>query len=158
MSRHGGGSFQNLRLRHAQLVFHVEGAGGDEEMDPGIGGMLHSVPGGVDVQHVCPGQRGDGAVLHRGGDGAYALKIAGGGDGKAGFDHIDLQLLQTLRDLDLLSQVHGAAGGLLAVTEGGVKYYDVVHGAWFLSGEWYSLLLNKKTAQSEKSDCTVIVR
>ena len=101
--------------------------GGNEQMDAGIGGTFYRVPGSVDVAGVCTGQRGHCAVADGFGDGVYRLEITGRRTGKAGFDHVYFHTLQTAGHLDLFLQVHAAAWGLLAVTQGCVEYLDPIH-------------------------------
>ena len=58
---------------------------------------------------------------------AYRLEIARGTGGESGFDDVNPQLFQLLGDLHLFFNGHAYAGGLLAVTEGGIqKFYPVV--------------------------------
>ena len=124
---HRRGGFQHLVRGHLELVLHVEGARGDEEVDAGIRGLFHRVPGSVDVQDVGTCKRGDGTIPDGAGDGLYGLIVSGGGDGEACLDDVDLHLLEAFCDLDLLLKVHGAAGGLLAVSQRGVENYDLIH-------------------------------
>jgi hypothetical protein len=88
---------------------------------------LHRLPRRVDVALGAAGQAGHGAVVHRGGDGLHALEVHGGGDGEAGLDHIHAQGVQLPGHLHLLTEIHAAAGGLLAVPQGGVKNFDASH-------------------------------
>ena len=105
----------------------MQRAGGDEQVQPGFRSLADGLPGAVNVLRARPGQRGHGGVLHRAGDGLDALEIAGGGHGKACLDDVNVQVLQAAGDDQLFLQVHGAAGGLLAVAQGGIENLDLAH-------------------------------
>ncbi len=77
---------------------------------------------------VAAGQAADRRAADRAGDLADRLEVAGRGDREAGFDDVDAQIDQRLRDLQLLVEVHAAAGRLLAVAERGVENDDR---SWF---------------------------
>jgi hypothetical protein len=62
------------------------------------------------------------------------LEVVVGGDGKAGFDDVDAQLRELLGEGDLLLDVHGEAGGLFAVSQGGVENDDAAHKTHPLTG------------------------
>ena len=129
MGGHGGSHLQDLIRCFFQLVLHMQRAGGQKQMNAGIDGMLHGFPGGVDVLDGGSGERGDRTVLYDRGNGLYALKVAGRGDGEAGLNDIDLQTLKAFSHLDLFFQVHRAARRLFSVAQGRVKNADaVVHG------------------------------
>src|SRR5439155_14316281 len=55
------------------------------------------------------------------GDGLDRLEIPRRGDGEAGLDHVHAEVLERMRNLQLLGQVHTGAGRLLAVAERGVE-------------------------------------
>src|SRR5213079_22118 len=57
----------------------------------------------------------------------HGLEVALGGGGEAGLDHVHPQVLQLARDRELLLHVHGGAGRLLAVAQGGVEDLYPVH-------------------------------
>ena len=112
---------------HLQLILHVDVAGSEKDMDAGVLGALDRVPGGVDVALGAAGQARHGAVADGLGDGLHATEILGRGDGEARLDHVHTQGVQLTGHVQLLSQVHAAAGGLLAVAEGGVEDLDPFH-------------------------------
>ena len=60
------------------------------------------------------------------GDGLHRLEVAGRGDGEAGLDDVHAEVLEGAGDLELLGQVHAAAGALLAVAQRGVEDDDAV--------------------------------
>ena len=107
----------------------MNGAGGDERVDPGPLGVLHGLPGSTDVLFVAPGEAaddGDVAVVVDGvadvlGDHLDGLEVVVGGGGEAGLDDVDAELSELARNVELLLGGHGGAGGLLAVAEGGVE-------------------------------------
>ena len=78
-------------LVHPQLVLAVDGAGGEEDVDPRLLGVAHGVPGAVDVGLAAAGQAADDRALDVAGDLADRLEVARRGDGKAGLDHVDAQ-------------------------------------------------------------------
>ena len=106
MGGHGGGHLQNLFRCFLQLVLHVQRAGCQKQMDPGIGSVLYGLPGRVDVFDGGPGERCDRAFLHSRCDGLHAFKITGRRDGKTGLDDVDLQTLKAFGYLNLFLQVH----------------------------------------------------
>ncbi len=99
----------------------MDGAGGQEDVDARAGRILDGLPGAVDVLGVAAGQAADDGALDLAGDGLDRLEIAGRGDGEAGLDDVDAQLLEGVGHLELLGQVHAGARGLLAVAQGGVE-------------------------------------
>jgi hypothetical protein len=74
-------------------------------------------------------QARDDGIFRAAGDLADRLKIALGGDRKAGLDDVDAHLVEHFGDLELFLERHGGARALLAVTQGGVEYdYAVLLG------------------------------
>ena len=82
-----------------------------------------------DIGIQGPGQATDRAVLDGVGDGLHRRKIAGAGDGEAGFDHVDLQALERLGDAQFLLAGHGRTGTLLTVAQGGIENDDALTAA-----------------------------
>ena len=62
------------------------------------------------------------------GDGADGFGVAFGGDGEAGFEDVDAEGGDLVGHAELFVVVHGAAGGLLAVAQGGVEEDNLVSG------------------------------
>ena len=118
---------QDLFPGHLELVLHMDVAGGQKDMNAGVGGLLHRLPGGVNVPPGGPGKACHRAVFHGLGDLLHALEVHGGGDGKARLDDIHPQLLQLPGHLHLLGEIHAAPGGLLTVPQGGIKNFDASH-------------------------------
>ncbi len=58
------------------------------------------------------------------GDGADGFGVAFGGDGESGLEDVDAEGGDLVGQAQLFAAVHGAAGGLLAVAEGGVEEVD----------------------------------
>ena len=127
IGHHLADALEHLLRGHLQLVLHVDFAGGQKHVDAGVPGSLHRVPGGVDVALGTAGQRGHGAVGHGPGNGLDALVVHGGGNGEARLDDVHAQLFQLLCHFDLLREIHAAARGLLAVSQGSVKNLDALH-------------------------------
>ena len=59
-------------------------------------------------------------------DGLDRLEVARRRGGEAGLDHVDAELAERARDLELLLEVHRRAGRLLAVAQRGVEDDDAV--------------------------------
>ena len=108
-----------------QLVLAMDGAGGQEDVNSRLFGMLQGLPGAVDVGVAAAGQAADHRAADVSGDLADGLEIALRGDRKAGLDDIDAQIDQGLGDFHLFGQVHARPGRLLAVAERGVENYNL---------------------------------
>jgi hypothetical protein len=117
---------QHLLARHAQLLLHVELAGGNEGVDAGAVRALERLGGARDVAVVGARQRAHGGVFDGVGDCLHTIKISVGAGGKTGFDHIDFQALKLARYAQLLVFGHGCARRLLAIAQGGVKNDELV--------------------------------
>src|SRR5688500_4961077 len=117
---------EHLLGRHAQLLFHVQRAGGDEGVDaPGFRAGQR-IDAALDVAVVGAAQAAYRRVLHRVGDGAHRFEIAVRRGGEAGLDHVDAHALQRARDAQLLVARHRGARALLAVAHGGVEDDQIV--------------------------------
>ena len=73
-----------------------------------------------------PAQAGDDGILDAASDRLHGLEVAFRGDREAGLDDVDAHLVQEIGDLQLLFQVHGGAGALLAVAQRGVEDQDAI--------------------------------
>ena len=109
-----------------QLVFHVQGRGGDERVDAPAPGVFHRLRAAVDVLEGGAGEPGDRGVLHALGDCGHRLEIAFRGDGEAGLDDVDAHRVEHVGDFELFLQGHRRAGRLLAVAQRGVEDEDPV--------------------------------
>ena len=89
------------------------------------GASSQRFPRAVDVFLVAARQAADRRAADRAGDFADGFEVARRGDRKAGLDHVDAQVHERLRDLQLFFEVHAAAGRLLAVAERGVENHDL---------------------------------
>ena len=78
-------------------------------MDPRIRSSLDRLPCCVDVLDIAAGQTRNGTVLDVLRDGLYRLKIPRRYDGKSRLDNVDLEFLETVRNLYLFLKVHAAA-------------------------------------------------
>src|SRR5689334_883843 len=90
-------------------------------MDPRVLGVAHGLPRAVDVLQARAGQRGDDRPPHRPGDRFDRVEVALAGDGEPGFDDVDPEACELLRDLELLGHVQRDAGRLLAIAQGRVE-------------------------------------
>ena len=117
----------------------MDRAGGQEHVDAGIRRALAAPPTRGRCPFRCSGparrssRREPCCAISR-----TASKSPGEAIGKAGLDHVDAQIHQRLRDLQLFLEVHAAAGRLLAVAQRGVENDDR---AWFVLWTWQHLEL-----------------
>ena len=95
-------------------------------MDTPALGRLDGFGAALDVAAGGAGQPADNGLGDGLGDLADRLEIAVGSDRKAGFDHVDAHFLEDAGDTQLLVDVHGCAGGLLAIAQRGVEYCDAL--------------------------------
>ena len=113
--------FDDLVRGHLELVLHMYRAGSDKGMDTGRFSTADRIVGCFDVLVYAAGQRADGRAADGIRDCCDGCGVAGRSCGKAGLDNINLECFELLCNLDLLVEVHGAAGRLLAVAQGRVK-------------------------------------
>jgi hypothetical protein len=80
--------FQTLATGNLEFVLEVDIGGCEEGVDTGTGGLLHSVPGSLNVLATTASQgrdyRAPNVTRYR----LYRLKIAIGRDGKSSFDNV----------------------------------------------------------------------
>src|ERR1700740_2967976 len=89
-------------------------------------GMLDSLAAAVDVLVDGAREACDHGFLGAFGEGRHRLKVPFGGDGEPRLDDVYPHLVEKLGDFQLLVMGHGGAGRLLAVSQGGVEYDDVI--------------------------------
>ena len=99
----------------------MEVGAGEEDVDAALGGGLDGAGGGFDVLALAAGEGGDAGAVNLAGDGLDGVEVAVGGDGEAGFDDVDAEGGELVGEAQLFCVVHGAAGRLFAVAEGGVE-------------------------------------
>jgi len=104
----------------------VQRRGADKCVDAGLGRVFDRLVATIDVAELGAGQPADDRVLRQLRDFADGGKIPFGGDGEAGFDHVDAHLVQQARDLYLFGVGHGGTGGLFAVAQCRVENQDAV--------------------------------
>ncbi len=93
---------------------------------PAVTGGFDGGAGGVDVVGGAAGQTGDDRAAHLGGDLLDRVEIAVADDRETGLDDIDVEASKLAGDLHFFAQVHGSAGALFAVAQGGVENDDFV--------------------------------
>jgi hypothetical protein len=86
----------------------------------------HRFGGARDIFPAGARQPGDHRAFHALGYQLHALEIADAGDREAGFQDIHAQFRQRFRHAQFLVDIHGKAGGLFAVPQGGVKNDDAI--------------------------------
>jgi hypothetical protein len=121
-----GGLMEGLGAGDLELGFEVEVGGGEEGVDAGFIGRLDCMGGGFDVLALSTGERGDAGAADLAGDSADGVGVALAGDGEAGFEDVDAEGRELMGHAELFVVVHGAAGRLFAVAEGGVEEDDFV--------------------------------
>ncbi len=99
---------------------------GEEDVDAVAGGGFDGAGGGFDVLALAAGEGGDAGAFDLAGDGVDGLEVTLGCDGEAGFEDVDAERRKLVRHAELFLVVHGAAGGLFSVAEGGVEEDDLV--------------------------------
>ena len=119
--------FNDLLRRLAQLVLHVQIAGGEEGVNAGIFGHADGFPAAADILFHAAGEAADldivPGLLRNGLDGVE-ISLARGRE--SGFDNIDAENFELMGDAQLFCVIHGAAGRLLAVTERGIKENNAI--------------------------------
>src|SRR5947209_13187846 len=95
-------------------------------MDAAQGGRFDCTGGGLDINRLCASQRRDAYTLNLSSNRADRFEVATGGDRKACFDDVNAQIGKLVRKAQFFSVVHGAAGRLFSVAEGGVEEDDLV--------------------------------
>src|SRR5580658_3766025 len=94
-------------------------------MDARVGSILKSFPGALDIGAAGAAQsRNDGTADERG-DGLHSCKVAVGGDGKSGLDHVDTETVELVRQAQFFLVVHATARRLFSVAQGGVENSDL---------------------------------
>ena len=116
------GALHNLVLRQTELLVNVLGRDPQAGVDARALGRLERLGGAVDVLVDGASQTADHAgVPRQAANLLHGAEVARAGDGEAGLDHVHVHADELLRNDELLLRVHGGAGALLAVAEGGVK-------------------------------------
>jgi hypothetical protein len=112
----------------------VNVAGGDERVDALLHRRGDRLAGPDDVGLARAREPADHRSPHLAGDEVDGLEIPVGTDGEAGFNDVDAEAGELMRHLQLLLDVHGRAGRLLAVAQRGVEDDDLVlHRSFLLS-------------------------
>src|ERR1700679_4039660 len=102
----------------------MEVGAGEEDVEAVLLRGLDGACCGLNVLALAAGQRGDARAAHFAGDRLYGVEVALRGDGEAGFDDVDTEAGELMGETQLFGVVHGAAGGLLPVTESSVEDDD----------------------------------
>ena len=102
-------SIDDFVRRHLQLEFAVNRAGGEENVNPRIIGVLERIPGSVDVFFVAACQSTDRGASKVCRDFSNGFIVTGRSDGKPGFNDVDTEIDQGLSDLQFFGEVHAAA-------------------------------------------------
>ena len=97
-------------------------------MDAAAVGGLDGAGGGLDVFAAGAGEGGDAGAADFAGDGADGFEVAGGSDGEAGLEEVDAEGGELVGHAEFFGVVHGAAGALLAVAQGGIEEEDAIAG------------------------------
>ena len=117
---------ERLGAADLQLVFQMQIARRQEDVDAGAVGKLQRAGGHLDVFGLGAGQRRDARLAYGLGDGGDGREVALRGHGKAGLDDVHAQVFKGMGHGELFLRGHAAARGLLAIAQGGVKKDYVV--------------------------------
>ena len=120
------GLFVDLVPGHAQLFFHVQVAGREENVEPRRLGACKRVQPALDVLVVCTTEARHDRILDDRRHGLDGLEVAVGRRRKARLDHIHPHALQGTSDTQLLFARHRGAGTLFAVAHGRVENDQLV--------------------------------
>src|SRR5260370_25782869 len=86
-----------------------------------MGSVFQGFPGALDIRAAGAAQACNDGAANDCGDGLHGGEIAIGGDGESGFDHVDAEAVELVREAQLFLMVHAATGRLLSVAQGGVE-------------------------------------
>ena len=106
----------------------------NKSMNPRPLRILHCIPRRANIVSITPRQPANHRhmpiliyrIAHLFRDNLHRVKIIFRRRGKPSLDNIDAELRQLAGNVELLLAGHGGAGGLLAVSEGGVEDANVV--------------------------------
>ena len=87
----------DLFLRHVELVFAMNGAGGEEHVDAWTRGVLQRAPCGVNVVSSAAREARDDWTAYLASHEVHRFPIARRGDRETGFDDVDPELRERLR-------------------------------------------------------------
>ena len=127
--------------------------GGDEYVNSRRGGVLYSVPRGVNVAVDTPREGADRRVLYRPGNFRDRIEIPLRRDRETSLDNVHAHSLERLRDLELLLGVHRASGSLFAVPQRRVEYLYI---PWHASILFISEPLPRSTATTPVRHISII--
>ena len=114
------------------------------ELAGGLTKLITERGGSFDVLTLTAGKRGDAGTANLAGDLADRVGVSLAGDRETGFDDVDAKGGKLMSHSKLFFIVHGAAGGLLAVAEGGIEEDDLIRGhrvCHFRSGRYHNACL-----------------
>ena len=112
-------------LVDAQLIFEVYGGRGEEDVDAGMHGVLHSLPALVDVLFPATAEGGDGGAADDGCDLTHRFQFPFARGGETRLDDVHAEVLEGFGDVEFFVDVHTAPRRLFAVAQGGVEYDDL---------------------------------
>ena len=112
---------QNVFRRGLQFVTDVDLGDADAGVDTGPVRPLQGLGRRTDVLLHRTGKTADDGLPQGCRYGLHRLEIAGAGNGKTRFDHVDAERFQGQGNFDFLGGVQFAAGHLFPVAEGGIK-------------------------------------
>ena len=119
------GEVESLLTADFELVFKVQIAGGEEDMDAGAVGKLDRAGSHFNVFFFGAGEGSDARLADGLGDGGDGSEVALGSHGKAGLDDVHAQFFEGMSHGKLFLRGHAAAGRLLAVAQCGVEEVQV---------------------------------
>ncbi len=107
-----------------QLVLQVNVGGGKNDVNARMGGVFQGFPGALDIRAAGAAQACNDGAADDGGDGLHGREVAIGGDGESGFDDVDAEAVELVREAQFFLMVHAATGRLFSVAQSGVENGD----------------------------------
>ena len=95
-------------------------------MDAGMAGVFDGFPAAVNIRLHAAAEAGHLDVARLPGDLAHGIKVSLAGGGEAGLHDIHAQDFELMGETEFFLLVHGCAGRLFAVAQGGIKEIDAV--------------------------------
>ena len=115
-------ALDDLLLRHLELVFAVNRAGRDEDVNPVPARAAHRLMDLFDVARIAAREAADRRAVIGVGDSFDRFEVARRSRGKSRLDDIDAKIGQRSRDAELFLERHAAARRLFAVAQAGIEY------------------------------------
>ncbi len=120
------GAIERFLAADLELVFEVQIARREEDVNARAVGKLQRPSGHLDVFILGAGQRRDARLANGLRDGGDGGEVALRGHGKSGLDDVHAQVFKGVSHGELFLRGHAATGRLLAVAQSGVEECNVI--------------------------------